>query len=174
MLAHNLGWPSSRWQACYYSQTHTLLKVTSMHRSCTWHSQTWQLPVATLKKMRKPLSKAPRANISSPSLTETGLYAHFQTKYWLREWTSHQLLPLSWKLDGVFWGHCYMEECIHLEKNQILLARKKLGVGEVWGSIWWMQPTVSDQITHDSDVYWISSHPSLTYFISSANKAVRG
>lgn len=83
------------------------------------------------EKMRKPLSKAPRANISFPSLTETGLYAHFQTKYWLREWTSHQLLPLSWKLDGVFWGHCYMEKCIHLEKNQILLARKKLGVGEV-------------------------------------------
>ena len=109
----------------------TLLKVTSTHRNCTQHSQTWQPPLATLKKMRKPLSKAPRANIPSPSLTETGLYAHFQTKNWLREWTSHQLLPLSWKLDGVFWGHCYMEECIHLEKNQILLARKKMGVGEV-------------------------------------------
>ena len=156
----------------------TLLKVTSMHRNCTWHTQTWQPPVATLKKWGNLYRKLPEQTLPPhpwqkqvympASKLSTGLENGLPMIRLLR------FYPWAGNWMEFFWGHCYMKEGLHLGKNQILLARKKLGVGEVWGSIWCVQPTVSDKITHDSDAYWISSHLSLTCFISSGNRVVRG
>ena len=160
MLLLTDAWPSSRWQA----RTETV-RNTHRHGSLQWQLwKKWGNLYRKLPEQTFPPHPWQKQGYMPTSKLRTGLENGLPISFypWVGNW-------MEFSGDTATWKSVYT-----WKKNQILLARKKLGVGEVWGSIWCVQPTVSDQITHDSDVYWISSHPSLTYFISPGKRAVRG